>query len=163
MAMRELLYYKSLELNHTWVPTLEEKPVQTNTLVHQYWEAYEWDSYDIDVSVDLYGGGGIACTTSDLANFIDHLFNYEILQDSTVFNLIFTEIPTNDPEPNNYYFGISAYEYQGLKAYGHSGFWGTIVLHFPDIETSIAVFILVSDKSGLNQEIINRTISILTE
>lgn len=162
-AMHDLLRYQSLGLNDTWFPTLEEKPTETKTLVHQYWDAYDWDSYDIDVSVDLYGGGGIASTTSDLAIFFDRLFNYEIVRDTTVFNLIYTEVPTMDPEPSYYYLGISSYEYQGLKAYGHSGFWGSIALHFPEIETSLAVFVLVSDKSGLNQAIIDRTIAILAE
>ena len=139
-AMRELLYYESLGLNNTWLPTLEEKPIQTKPLVHQYWEEYGWDSYDIDVSVDLYGGGGIACTASDLAKFAYYLFNYQIIKDTTAFNLIFTKVPTKDPEPSNYSFGLAPYEFQGIEAFGHSGFWGTIVLYFPEIETSISVF-----------------------
>jgi len=162
-AMRELLRYESLGLNRTWMPTLEEKPIQTKTLVHQYWGANAWDSYDIDISVDLYGGGGIACTTSDLANFVFKLFNNEIIKDTTIFNLIFTEIPTKDDKPSNYYLGLSSSEYQGLKAYGHSGFWGTVVLYFPDLKTSIAVFVLERDKRRLRQEIIGRVIGILNE
>ena len=161
IAMRELLQYKSLGLNNTWMPTLEEKPSQTKTLAHQYWGAYAWDSYDIDISVDLYGGGGIACTTSDLANFVFKSFNYEIIKDTTTFNLIFTEVPTQDVEPSNYYLGLSSYDYQGFKAYGHGGFWGSIVLYFPELETSIAVFVLEKDKSKLRQEIIDQIIGIL--
>jgi D-alanyl-D-alanine carboxypeptidase len=162
-AMRELLYYKSLGLNNTWFPTLEEKPTQTKTLVHQYWGEYGWDSYDIDVSVDLYGGGGIACTATDLAKFAYHLFNYQIIKDTTVFNFIFTEVPTKDPEQHKYYFGLAPYEYKGFKAFGHSGFWGTIVLYFPEIETSISVFILERDKRELRNEIIDKVIGILIE
>lgn len=162
-AMRELLRYQSLGLNNTWMPTLEEKPNRAKTLVHQYWGARGWDSHDIDVSVDLYGGGGIACTTSDLANFIHHLFNYEIIKDTTVFNLIYTEVPTRDPEPSNYYFGLWSYEYRGFKAYGHSGFWGTIALYFPEIDASIAVFILEKDKQSIRQEIIDQAVRMLTE
>lgn len=161
-AMRQLLHYKSLGLNNTWMPTLEEKPARTKTLVHQYWGVNGWDSYDIDISVDLYGGGGIACTASDLANFMHRLFNYEIIKDTAIFNLIFTEILTNDPEPSNYFLGLASYEYQGFEAYGHSGFWGTLGLYFPEIKTSIAVFVLERDKRRLRQEIINQTIEILT-
>jgi len=162
-AMRSLLFYKSLGLDNTWMPTLEEKPNQTKTLVHQYWGEQGWNSYDIDISVDLYGGGGLACTTSDLANFINALFHYEVIKDTTVFNLIFTEVPTQDTEPSNYYLGLGEYEYRSLKAYGHSGFWGTIVLYFPEIETSIAVFILERDKRNLRQEIMDRITTILIE
>lgn len=162
-AMRELLRYESLGLNHTWMPTLEEKPIQTKILAHQYWGAKGWDSYDIDISVDLYGGGGIACSTSDLANFIFKLFNDEIIKDTTVFNLIYTETPTKDAKPSNYYLGLSSSEYQGIKAYGHSGFWGTEVLYFPELKTSIAVFVLERDKRELRQEIIGRVIGILND
>lgn len=161
-AMRELLRYETMGLNHTWMPTLEEKPNQTKTLAHQYWGEYAWDSYDIDISVDLYGGGGIACSTSDLANFIFKLFNDEIIKDTTVFNLIYTEIPTKDDKPSNYYLGLSSSEYQGFKAYGHGGFWGTVALYFPELKTSISVFVLERDKRELRQEIIDRVIGILS-
>jgi D-alanyl-D-alanine carboxypeptidase len=162
-AMRELLRYQSLGLNSTWMPTLEEKPIQSKILVHQYWGERGWDSYDIDVSVDLYGGGGIACTTGDLANFIYRLFNHEIIKDTTVFNLIYTEVPTLDPEPSNYYFGLWSYEYQGFKAYGHSGFWGTIALYFPELNTSIAVYVLDRDKNAIRNGIIDQAINIIME
>jgi D-alanyl-D-alanine carboxypeptidase len=162
-AMRQLLSYQSLGLDNTWIPSLEEKPDQTKTLVHQYWGEQGWDSYDIDFSVDLYGGGGIACTTGDLAIFFHELFHYKIIKDTAIFNLIFTEVPAKDPEPSHYYLGLAKYEYHNLTAYGHSGFWGTIVLYFPEIETSVAVFILERDKRNLRQEIINQIIGILIE
>jgi len=154
-AMREFLKYKAMGLNTTWMPTLEEKPFQTKTLVHQYWGNQGWDSYDIDISVDLYGGGGIACTTSDLANFIYKLFNYEIIKDTTTFNLIFTEVQTRDAEPSNYYLGLALYEYQGFTAYGHGGFWATQAVYFPELKTSIAVFVLEQDQGKLRDDIIN--------
>ena len=117
-------------------------------------EANNIGIYDIDVSVDLYGGGGIACPTKDLATFVYKLFNGEIIKDTAVFNLIYTEIPTNSTESNNYYFGLSGDEFQDLKAYGHSGFWGTLVLYFPELKTSIAVFILEKDMWKIKDEII---------
>ncbi len=162
-TMRELLRYDSLGLIDTWMPTLEDKPAHTKTLVHQYWSEKAWDSYDIDISVDLYGGGGIACTTSDLANFVYKLFNGEVIKDTRVFNLIFTEIPTKDSKPSNYYLGLSSSVHQGLKAYGHSGFWGTEVLYFPDLKTSISVFILERDKRWLRPEVMDRLVGILNE
>ena len=162
-AMREILEYEALGFNDTWIPTLEEIPNGTKPLVHQYWGKYNWDSYEIDISVDLYGGGGIASTTKDLASFAYKLFNNEIINDTTVFNLIFTEIPTKDSEPSNYYFGLSLYEYQGLLAYGHGGFWGTRVLYFPELKTSIAVCVLERDMKSLIQDIIDQSIGILTE
>ncbi len=162
-AMRDLLNYKSLGLNNTWMPTLEEKPNSTKHLAHQYWSEMGWDTYDIDVSVDLYGGGGIACTTSDLARFVYSLFNGEVIKDSTTFSLIYTEVPTQDPKTSRYYLGITDYEIEGYKAYGHSGFWATQVFYFAELETAVAVFILERDERELRAEIAKKAINIIME
>lgn len=162
-AMRELLRYESLGIHNTWFPTLEDKPEGTKSLVHQYWSKYNWDSNELDISVDLYGGGGIASTTQDLASFTYKLFNNEIIKDSTILNLIYTEIPTKDSEPSHYYFGLSSYTYNGLLAYGHGGFWGTRVVYLPELKTSIAVYVLEKDKGGLINEIIEEIIGLLNE
>jgi len=159
-AMRELLKYEESRLTHTWFPTLEEQPEGTKPLVHQYWGKYNWDSYDIDVSIDLYGGGGIACPPEDLAGFLYKLFNAEIIADTNVLNLIFTEIKTDEPPPSPYYFGLWSYEYQGTKGYGHSGFWGTIAIYFPELDASIAIYILEKDQSDLRNDIIKRILKI---
>lgn len=161
IVMRELLQYESMGLNDTWMPTLEEKPSRTKALVHQYWNEYNWDSYEIDISTDLYGGGGLASTTKDLACFAYKLFNTKIIKDSTVLNLIFTEVPTKVIQPGKYYFGLSSYEYQGFAAYGHSGFWGTKILYFPRLKTSIAIFILEKDQSDITEDIINLIITFM--
>ena len=160
-SMRELLDYESLGLTDTWIPTLEEKPKGTMDLVHQYWTQLKWDSHEIDVSVDLFGGGGIACTPADLAKFIHKLFNEKIIKDPAVFDLIYTEIKTNDSANSNYYLGLALYEYQNLTAYGHGGFWGTLVLYFPDLEASISVVVLERDQRQLRDDIINSIIPLL--
>jgi D-alanyl-D-alanine carboxypeptidase len=162
-AMRELLHYKLSGIDNTWFPTLEEKPEGTKPLVHQYWNQYNWDSYEIDISADLYGGGGIASTTQDLASFAYKLFNNEIIIDPEVLNLIFTEVPIKNSEPTRYYFGLSLYEYKELSAYGHGGFWGTRVLYFPELKTSIAVYILEKDEQGLISVIIEDILELLIE
>jgi len=160
-AIRELLGYKSLGLKNTWFPTLEKKPKRAKPLAHQYWGKYGWDSKEIDVSVDLYGGGGIACTTKDLSRFAYQLFNAEIIKDPSIFNLIFTEIQTQDEVPSDYYFGLSLYESNGFKAYGHGGFWGTIVLYFPELKTSIAVFVLEKDQRKIRKDIVDLFINLI--
>ena len=157
-AMRELLRYKELGLNSTWIPTLEETPKGVKPLVHQYDEKYNWDSYDFDPSWDLYGGGGIACTTRDLARFSYNLFNSNIIKDTDILNLIFTKINTQDTTENNYHLGLGEYEYSGIKGFGHDGFWGTSVVYFPKLETSIAVFVLEKEKSSLTSSIIERLV-----
>lgn len=163
IAMRELLQYETLGLNKTWFPTLEDKPLDVESLVHQYWGKYDWDSYNHDISWDLYGGGGIACNTEDLARFSYNLFNYNIVKDSTVLDLIFTKIHTNDSIQKDYYLGLHLKEYNELKGYGHLGFWGTIVLYFPDLNCSIAVYILEKDMRELIQIVMDKITGILIE
>lgn len=162
-AIRELLFYKKLGLNNTWFPTLEEQPLNTEAMAHQYWGQKSWDTYEMDISVDLYGGGGIACPTKDLARFIYDLFNAKIIQDTAVLSLIFTEVKTQDEEPSNYYLGISKVEYQNFTAYGHGGFWGTEVLYFPDLNASVSIYILERDKRSLIKELMDQLVSILAE
>ncbi len=140
-AMRKLLKYKELGINDTWFPTLEEKPNGTKEMAHQYWSEMNWDAQKMDISWDLYGGGGIACPAKDLALFVQYYFNGKIVEDEAIRNLIFTYIPTPETELNPYYLGLSESNYHGMKAYGHGGFWGTVMMHFPTINTSIAVYI----------------------
>ena len=161
MAMRELLGYQQLGLTTAWMPTLEEKPANAKPLVHQYWGELGWDSYDIDVSTDLYGGGGIACSTHDLALFAYQLLNYNIVKDTATLNLIYTEVPTQDPTPSYYFFGLAEYNFKGHIGYGHEGFWGTIVVYFPEFETSVGVFVLERDENGLMKVMVDEIVKIM--
>ncbi len=154
-AMRQLLKYEELDIQNTWFPTLEDKPSGTKELVHQYWGEKNWDSYKMDVSWDLYGGGGIACPTKDLALFVNHFFNGKIVKDKAIQNLIFTYIPTKETAQNPYYLGLSESTYHGMKAYGHGGFWGTVMMHFPAINTSISVYILDRDARKLRKNVLD--------
>ncbi len=153
-AMRKLLKYDELGIKNTWFPTLEETPDDTKELVHQYWGAKNWDSSNMDVSWDLYGGGGIACPTKDLALFVHHFFNGDIVKNDSIKNLIFTYLPTKETEQYRYYLGLSEDTYHGMKAYGHGGFWGTVMMHFPSINTSISVYILDRDARRLRRDVL---------
>ena len=154
-VMRELLDYEALGLKTTWFPTLEEKPAQAKNVVHQYWGEKDWDSYKIDISVDLYGGGGIATNTEELARFSYSLFNGEIIRDPEVFELIYTDIETRDGKNVDYFLGLSQGESNGLVGYGHGGFWGTTVLYFPDLNASVSVFVLNKDYGPLRADVMN--------
>lgn len=162
-AMRDLLSYQTIGLNNTWFPTLEEQPSNTEAMAHQYWGQKSWDTYDMDISVDLYGGGGIACPTKDLARFLYNLFNAKIIEDIAVLNMIYTEIKTQDEEPSNYYLGVSKVDYKNFTAYGHGGFWGTEVLYFPDLNASVSIYVLERDERKLIKSMMNQLVGILAE
>lgn len=160
-AMRSLLMYEEIGLNNTWFPTLEEKPKGTKPLAHQYWGSYNWDSYNLDVSWDLYGGGGIASTTKDMATFIQNYFNGKIIKNDSIKKLIFTEIQTKETELHPYYLGLSQNNYHGMNTYGHGGFWSTVIMYLPTINTSVSVCILERDKRSLRREVLDSISKIL--
>ena len=158
-AMRELLKYNELGLKNTWQYTLEDIPVNTKPLTHQYYGKYQWDSYDIDPSFDLYGGGGIACTSKDLALFSYHFFNNNIVKNEAIKELIFTDMTTEEGNNKNYFLGLSKSNIKGLDAYGHGGFWATTVVYLPKINTSIAVFVLEKDHKKLRKAILENLVN----
>ena len=158
-AMRELLKYEALGLRSTWFPTLENPIVAPKPMVHQYYGYMNWDSYNIDPSFDLYGGGGLATTTEELAKFYYNLFQGNIIKDSSILNKIFTKITLSDGEDTRYFLGLGEGIINGYTYYMHGGFWATSVLYIPELETSIALFILDMDKESLYTEIRSQIIS----
>ena len=150
-GMRELLKYEQLGLKNTWFPTLEETPTSSKELVHQYWNVEEWgeskmniswDSYDHDISWDLYGGGGIATTMEELAQFSSFLFNDKIIENKEILNLLLKEVPTIGGSENIYRLGIADATVKGLQSLGHGGFWGTMVFYIPQLDAAISVCVL---------------------
>lgn len=160
-AMRDLLKYKALGINETWFPTLEDKPKGTKEMAHQYWSEKNWDAQKMDISWDLYGGGGIACSAKDLAMFVQHYFNGKIVENEAIRNQIFTYIPTKETALNPYFLGLSEDNHHGMKAYGHGGFWGTVMMYFPAINSSISVYILDRDARGLRKNVLENLSKIL--
>lgn len=162
-AIRELIDYKKHQLKDTWWISLEEKPKATKNLACQYWGEYKWDSYEIDPSFDLYGGGGIASTSKDLARFSQLLFEGKIIKDKATLDLIYTKIETQDEKFSNYYMGLTQGEINGLKMYGHGGFWGTAVNYSPDLDSSISVFVLERDERILRKNVVEKMMEILNK
>jgi|GEM_PF-152443 len=160
-AMRSLLRYDEIGISNTWFPTLEKEPKNTLPMAHQYWGSYDWDTYHLDISWDLFGGGGIACPTKDLARFTQKLFNSEVIKSNNVLNQIFTEIPTKETEIYPYYLGLSQDAYHGMNGFGHGGFWGTVMMYFPYINATISVYILDRDKRILRRPVMDALSNIL--
>ena len=73
------------------------------------------------------------------------------MKDEAVRDLIFTEVKKE--EAFKYYLGLSGDNFHGVEAFGHGGFWGTVVFYLPELNTSIAVFVLERDKRILRKNI----------
>ncbi len=163
ISIREFLDFKAHYLNTTWFIDLEDKPLHSLPLAHQYDDIYNWDSYDLNPSWDLYGGGGLASTTKDLALFFQLLFEGKIIKDVKILSQIYSYVIPKE-ESKNYCLGL--YNFPscfGNKAYYHGGWWGTDVIYLPELNTTISAFTLLKEKRGLNAEISHKIIKILTK
>ena len=158
-AIRSLIDYKKHHLNATWFINLEETPEQVAPLVHQYWTKYNWDSYDLNPSWDLYGGGGLVSTTKDLALFFQALFEGQIIKNADLLEAMHTYVLPK--EQSIYGLGIKIIVLEGLPVYYHGGFWGTDVVYIPELNASIAAFTLQKEERIINAMISKKIINIL--
>ncbi|QTV05434.1 serine hydrolase domain-containing protein [Faecalibacter bovis] len=155
-SMRDLLKFKELGLSKTWFINLEKYPNQTLALAHQYSTKNKMDSYQINPSWDLYGGGGYASTAKEAALFYHNLFEGNIIKNQMVLNkMISYVLPV---EKTDYCLGISNTFHSdlGFSVYAHGGFWGTEVLYSPEINATISIFTLQQDKSYLINPVIGK-------
>lgn len=150
-AIKNLVGYEKFGLNKTWFHTLEKTPVNTKPLIHQYVPENNEDSYAIDNSVDLYGGGGIAATTKDLAIYAQNVFQGNVFDNKETLQLMFTDVKATEGDPIEYYIedipceyflGIQECGFDGLNSYWHSGYWGTMVRYFPELNASVVLYVV---------------------
>lgn len=139
IAIRTLLKYQALGLNHTWFFQLEDYPVHTLPLAHQYAAKLQWNSYQLNSSWDLYGGGGIAATAKDAALFFQYLFEGKIIEDKSLLQKMYTYVLP--PDQSKYCLGIFNFDL-GFPAYYHGGWWGTDVIYSPTSNATVTVFTL---------------------
>ncbi|ULT25846.1 hypothetical protein KUH03_02325 [Sphingobacterium sp. E70] len=116
--------YKELNLTKTWFIDLENYPANTLALAHQYASEYKWDSYAINPSWDLYGGGGIAATAKESALFFQYLFDGKIIQDKQILKAMHTYVLPSDQ--SKYCLGLYHFD-MGFNAYYHGGWWGLML------------------------------------
>ena len=161
IAISDLLDFKKLHLHSTWFINLEKKPVNTGALAHQYSDTYHWDSFDLDPSWDVYGGGGLASNTKDLALFFQYLFNGKIIKDTAVLSQMYAYTVPREAS-NNYCLGLYNFpSFFGNRGYYHGGWWGTDVMYLPELNTTVAVFTLEREQRDLNAEISNKIVQLI--
>ena len=153
IAMRELIDYDALNLNTTWFSSLETYPKDAKPMAYQYVSSAGLNSYNVNHSFDLYGGGGLAATASDLALFSQNVFNNKVFKNDNTLQLLQTKVNPKQPMQGNYYLGLTSVEYNNITGYGHNGFWGTVVNYFPELNASIAIVVLEQDQKHLRVDL----------
>lgn len=145
IAVRNLLKFDALKLHNTWFLLQEPYPKHTLPLVEQTAKTLNVNSYSLDYSFDAFGGGGLASTVSDLAKFFHYLFNDSIFENPVTKQMLYTTVSTSDGLTPTYSFGLMHTNVGRYKAYGHGGFWGTQVKYIPELNLSIAAFVMERD------------------
>jgi D-alanyl-D-alanine carboxypeptidase len=135
-AVRALVRFDKLGLRHTWWETMERAPAGEPDRAHQYVGGL--DAYFIDASFDLYGGGGLMAPMADLARFLTALLEGRVFEQRETLD---TMMRPRSPEMNGYGMGLFGSTVAGLTGRGHSGFWGTTAMVFPEAGVTIAVAI----------------------
>jgi D-alanyl-D-alanine carboxypeptidase len=157
-AVRDLLDMRRLQLAHTWFESLEQAPPGVER-AHQYLGRH--DANDIDPSADLYGGGGLLSTAAELARFYRALVRGMVLHPATTALMLAPSPQSLGDGGAGYGMGVAALQVGDLTCHGHSGFWGTVAWHCPQIDVTVVAVVTSTDArqvlTRLTQEAILRT------
>lgn len=80
-----------------------------------------------------WAGGGVVSTTSDLAIFLQGIFEQRLFKTETTLNAMTAMLPhpLNSGRVSYYGLGLYQYNFNGDIYYGHGGFWGSLIAYCP--------------------------------
>jgi D-alanyl-D-alanine carboxypeptidase len=133
-AVRELVGFRRLGLDHTYWESLEPPVPADGERAHQYYDSF--DNIVLDASSDLYGGGGLVSTVSDLTRFFRALFHGKVFHDRATLRTM-TRI-SGPGRGAGAAMGIFRVDLAGERCYEHPGYWGTEAIHCPRLDLTIA-------------------------
>lgn len=143
-ALRQLLNYERLGLNSTWMEIDESTPDNLPPRVHQY--DGERDTYPVNGSFDIYGGGGLISTVGDMARFMRGLFEGNVFAQPSTLTTLLSRVPANrgGPDygiwkqvPGSYRLGIDGDTQD--RVYSHKGYLGTLAAYVPELALAIGL------------------------
>jgi D-alanyl-D-alanine carboxypeptidase len=160
-SVRDLVDFDRVGLRHTYFETLDSVPPGTGPRAHQYADTV--DTYRLDASHDLWGGGGIVSDVADIARFYRTLVRGEILSKATTeMMLVVTPQSETGPESHpgsGYGMGIGRGRIGSLVCYGHGGYWGTLARYGPSaVVTVVAAMNRTPDSAYTLGKLINAAV-----
>ena len=158
-AVRDLINYKAIGLTDTYWEQTEPRPRAAR------FSGAMLDGIDMtahDHSFDLYGGGGLISTTSDLARFFQALVEGRIFRQKRTLAALLA-VPSvrrseNLPLMAN---GVILYPLGRFICIGHSGFWGQFVAYCPENGVAIAWSTNNNRHTTMNDSVIQKIIAVL--
>jgi D-alanyl-D-alanine carboxypeptidase len=155
-AVRRLLDFDRIGLRATWWEMMDPVPAPAVPRAHQYLAGF--DSYDVDPSFDLYGGGGIVAPMSEVALFTASLLEGRVFTTPVTLD---TMLAPRSTEMAGYGLGIFGTTVRGLRGYGHSGFWGTTAMVFPDAGVTIAIAVTEQSELRMANAVMGSVLALL--
>ncbi|MEM9232766.1 MAG: serine hydrolase domain-containing protein [Pseudomonadota bacterium] len=141
-VVRQELRFEEIGLSSTWWEQVEEVPKDIPDRASQFLGTLDTTGWN--GSADLYGGGGLISTTTDLSTFMLALFSGSVFDKTDTLALMTSA--SGHPFPDRYRLGLFPGELDGEEVYSHSGFWGVHTLYAPD--SGIAVSGVVLNQEG---------------
>ena len=78
-----------------------------------------------------WGGGGLVSTNAELAVFIKALYDLKLFQNRETLEAM-TDFSATATYGGHYGYGLSEYDLEGEKYYGHGGFYGSLLIYQPE-------------------------------
>lgn len=152
-ALRTLLDYERLGLDHTYLESIEPTPAGQPTRVHQFFG--QLDTFGWSPTIDLYGGGGLVSTLDDLVTFFAALLDGDVFDRPDTLTTMLDIPDTNtdvripgDPRPYAAAAGLFRHQILESTCWGHDGFWGVSVTVCPDLDAVYATSVSQATRSA---------------
>lgn len=137
-SVRSLLRFDRMGLKDTYWEQFEQKPARA------LFAGNAIGSDDLTYanhSFDLFGGGGLISSTSDLATFIRALVRGDVFFNRRTLAVLLT-VTDAARDPDDYREiegnGVVLIKIGRYKCFGHSGFWGVDTAYCPENDLSFA-------------------------
>ena len=134
-AITSLLGLADHGLDETYFESLQPTP-SGERRAHQY--VGDVDATGFDPSLDLFGGGGLVSTVSDLVGFIRPLMQGELFAGKSTMAMAL-QIP---PTKNNALAHaplLAQTQFGQRRCWSHAGYWGVELIYCPDIDVAVAI------------------------
>ncbi|HWR99569.1 MAG TPA: serine hydrolase domain-containing protein [Prolixibacteraceae bacterium] len=122
--------FEPLKMNNTYFEYYESS-CGNGKMAHSFFG--KWNITErLNTSYD-WAGGGVISTTTDLALYLNGLFDGKLYKNDVTLKSMITTLPhTMKSGKIGYYgLGISQYQFNGDLYYGHGGFWGSLIAFCP--------------------------------
>ncbi len=131
LSLRSLLNFTALGLNQTYLESAEAIPADSPPRLHAFVGGV--DTFSIDASFDLYGGGGLVSTVGDLTRFYRALFAGRVVSNASLKTMTST-VSGGGFSEFAYSLGLMPFYIGNNECFGHEGFGNVVVGHCPSID-----------------------------